>query len=150
MQMVWKVSCMFSFIFIMNYVKHTRLLRLTVPSVQSFHEKNSFSVHNKDLQILHPPMKKRDLLQFRARPEAPMRSHPSPWDIWVLLFQMMNLARIHDKRTLKKFWEQKIEKHVERTGSEDSRMKTSALSKYDVCQSRSSSGEIAAVGRAEE
>ncbi|XP_065113881.1 protein FAM240C-like [Paramisgurnus dabryanus] len=42
---------------------------------------------------------------------------------------MMNSARIHDKYTLKKFWEQKIEKHMERTGNEDSRMKSSALSK---------------------
>ncbi|XP_056322110.1 protein FAM240C-like [Danio aesculapii] len=42
---------------------------------------------------------------------------------------MMNLARIHDKHQLKKFWEQKIESHSERMGNEDCRMKSSALSR---------------------
>ncbi|XP_051765725.1 uncharacterized protein LOC127520980 isoform X2 [Ctenopharyngodon idella] len=43
--------------------------------------------------------------------------------------KMINLARIHDKYGVKKFWEEKIESHVQRTGNEDSRMKNSALSK---------------------
>ncbi|KAK9968750.1 hypothetical protein ABG768_003058 [Culter alburnus] len=42
---------------------------------------------------------------------------------------MINLACIHDKYGLKKFWEEKIESHVQRTGNEDSRLKNSALSK---------------------
>ncbi|XP_026799501.1 protein FAM240C [Pangasianodon hypophthalmus] len=41
----------------------------------------------------------------------------------------MNLARIHDKQKLKKFWEQKIERHHQMTGKEEARMKRSALSK---------------------
>lgn len=44
--------------------------------------------------------------------------------------QAMNLARIHDKQKLKKFWEQKIERHHQMTGNEEARMKRSALSKY--------------------
>ncbi|RXN03373.1 leucine-rich repeat-containing 2 [Labeo rohita] len=50
--------------------------------------------------------------------------------------QMINLARVHDKYGVKKFWEEKIESHIERTGNEDSRMKSSALSKcvfFDNC-----------------
>ncbi|KAK2823240.1 hypothetical protein Q7C36_019840 [Tachysurus vachellii] len=41
----------------------------------------------------------------------------------------MNLAQIHDKQKLKKFWEQKIERHHQMTGKEEARMKRSALSK---------------------
>ncbi|KAG7322566.1 hypothetical protein KOW79_013912 [Hemibagrus wyckioides] len=43
--------------------------------------------------------------------------------------EAMNLARIHDKQKLKKFWEQKIERHHQMTGNEEARMKQSALSK---------------------
>ncbi|KAF7701011.1 hypothetical protein HF521_002176 [Silurus meridionalis] len=43
--------------------------------------------------------------------------------------QAMNLARIHDKQKLQKFWEQKIERHHQMTGKEEARMKRSALSK---------------------
>ncbi|KAF4108463.1 hypothetical protein G5714_011222 [Onychostoma macrolepis] len=42
---------------------------------------------------------------------------------------MINLARVHDKYGLKKYWEEKIESHGQRMGNEDSRMKNSALSK---------------------
>lgn len=55
--------------------------------------------------------------------------NPSPRDVLLSLFQMINLARIHDKYGLKKYWEEKIESHVQRMGNEDSRMKNSALSK---------------------
>lgn len=41
----------------------------------------------------------------------------------------MSLARIHDKHKLKKYWEEKIESHSDIMGSEESRMKSSALSK---------------------
>ncbi|XP_048876280.1 protein FAM240C-like [Brienomyrus brachyistius] len=41
----------------------------------------------------------------------------------------MNLARIHDKCSTKKFWERKIEHHCKMTTNEELRMKTSALSK---------------------
>ncbi|KAA0704304.1 hypothetical protein E1301_Tti000054 [Triplophysa tibetana] len=63
-------------------------------------------------------------LRVHSTPLTTSRWTPCPPDA-----SMMNSARIHDKCTLKKFWEQKIEKHVERKGNEDSRMKTSALSK---------------------
>ncbi|KAL6472362.1 hypothetical protein MHYP_G00185500 [Metynnis hypsauchen] len=49
---------------------------------------------------------------------------PSPPDL-----SAMNLARIHDKHKLKKFWEQKIERHSQMMGNEEFRMKRSALSK---------------------
>ncbi|KAL1267093.1 hypothetical protein QQF64_002768 [Cirrhinus molitorella] len=42
--------------------------------------------------------------------------------------KMINLARVHDKYGVKKFWEEKIESYVERVENEDSRMKSSALS----------------------
>ncbi|ROL54988.1 hypothetical protein DPX16_5017 [Anabarilius grahami] len=51
--------------------------------------------------------------------------------------KMINLACVHDKYGLKKFWEEKIESHVQRTGNEDSRMKNSALSKGFSMPSRS-------------
>ncbi|KTG02947.1 hypothetical protein cypCar_00029732, partial [Cyprinus carpio] len=69
-----------------------------------------------------------DLLKFRT--EACLEVN------WSTTAQkMINLARIHDKYGLKKFWEEKIESHVQRIGNEDSRMKNSALSKC-VCLSQ--------------
>ncbi|XP_063068617.1 protein FAM240C-like [Engraulis encrasicolus] len=41
----------------------------------------------------------------------------------------MNLARIHDKHKLRKFWEEKIESHSQMMGHEEVRKKRSALSK---------------------
>ncbi|KAG9263035.1 protein FAM240B-like [Astyanax mexicanus] len=41
----------------------------------------------------------------------------------------MSLARIHDKHKLRKFWEQKIERHSQMEGIEEFRMKRSALSR---------------------
>ncbi|XP_066506518.1 protein FAM240B [Hoplias malabaricus] len=52
------------------------------------------------------------------------RWSPSPPDP-----SAMNLARIHDKHKLRKFWEQKIERHSQMMGNEEFRMKRSALSK---------------------
>ncbi len=66
---------------------------------------------------------------YRGIPPALMHSYPSPRDVLLSLFQMINLARVHDKCGIKKYWEEKIESHVQRMGNEDLRMKNSALSK---------------------
>ncbi|XP_061837036.1 uncharacterized protein [Nerophis lumbriciformis] len=42
---------------------------------------------------------------------------------------MMNTARIHDKHKLKTFWEQKIVQHSQQMDEEESRKKTSALTR---------------------
>lgn len=118
---------MFSFILIMNYVSSAVCLSLR--GIQSFPVKNGLSMYNKDLQILHAPMKDDDWLQLGGIPQELMHSYLSPRDVLLSLFQMINLARIHDKYGLKKYWEEKIESHGQRMGNEDSRMKNSALSK---------------------
>ncbi|XP_036382741.1 protein FAM240C [Megalops cyprinoides] len=41
----------------------------------------------------------------------------------------MNVALIHDKYSIKNFWEQKIENHYLMTENEETRMKSSALAK---------------------
>ncbi|XP_054613581.1 protein FAM240B [Dunckerocampus dactyliophorus] len=42
---------------------------------------------------------------------------------------MMNVARIHDKHKLKSFWEQRIVQHSQQMDEEESRKKTSALTR---------------------
>lgn len=52
---------MFSFILIMNYVSRAiALFCLSFLGIQSFPIKNALSMFNKDLQILHAPMKNCD------------------------------------------------------------------------------------------
>lgn len=108
---------------------------LSLLGIQLFPVKNGLSMYNRDLQILHAPMKNCDSFSSGGIPETLMHSYPSPWNILVSLFQMINSARLHDKYGLKMFWEEKIESHVQRMGNEDSRMNNSALSKC-VCLSR--------------
>ncbi|XP_057674331.1 protein FAM240C-like [Corythoichthys intestinalis] len=42
---------------------------------------------------------------------------------------VMNVARIHDKQKLKFFWEQRINKHSQQMVEEESRRKSSALTR---------------------
>lgn len=41
----------------------------------------------------------------------------------------MNVALIHEQQIIKSFWEQRIEKHTHVSGTEETRMKNSALAK---------------------
>lgn len=67
------------FILIMDYVScAVALFCLSLLGIQLFPVKNGLSMYNRDLQILHAPMKDCDWFSLGGIPETLMHSYPSP------------------------------------------------------------------------